>query len=165
MTPDRAKYRNQYPSVTILLQTTDGGKTWTQISRSMDGVLTRFRFGPNNSGLALFEYPGSADLASELFKMDLNANQNTTDYKEPSRTVRDFAVLGGDVIMAATERVGKSNALPIPGKLKMMRTSNLRTWIDMEVDYRAVAGRATLAGPDEHNVWVATDTGMILTLQ
>lgn len=167
MAPDRAKYRHQYPSTTILVQTTDGGKTWTQVSRSMEGLLTRFRFdSAGNFGLALIEYPSSADVASEVFKMDLKSSQNTTVYREPSRAVRDFAILpGGDVIMAATEPLGKSNALPIPGKLKMMRSSSLKTWIDMDVDYRAVAGRATIAVADEHNLWVATDTGMILKLQ
>ena len=34
----------------------------------------------------------------------------------------------------------------------------------MEVDYRAVAHRAILAAPDAANLWVATDTGMILQL-
>jgi hypothetical protein len=34
----------------------------------------------------------------------------------------------------------------------------------MEVDYRAVGRRAILAAPDAANLWVATDTGMILKL-
>jgi hypothetical protein len=34
----------------------------------------------------------------------------------------------------------------------------------MEVDYRAVAQRAVIAAPDEQHMWVATDTGVILTL-
>jgi hypothetical protein len=34
----------------------------------------------------------------------------------------------------------------------------------MDVDYRAVARRARLAASDPGNVWVATDTGMILKL-
>lgn len=166
MAPDRAKYRHQYPSVTILLQSVDGGKNWTQVSRTMEGLLTRFRFGSGDFGLALVEYPSSAELTSELFRMDLKATQNSSVYHDPNRTVRDFVVLpGGDVLMAATERVGKSNALPIPGKLKIMTSSTMTTWIDMDIDYRAVASRATLAAPDEHNVWVATDTGMILKLQ
>ena len=166
MAPDRAKYRHEYPSTTIILQTIDGGTTWTQLSRSMEGLLTRFRFGKGDYGLALIEYPSSADVASELFKMDLKAAKNTSIYREPSRVVRDFAVLpDGDAIIAATERQGKFNALPIPGKLKMMRSGSLTSWIDMDVDYRAVAGRATIAAADAHNVWVATDTGMILKLQ
>jgi hypothetical protein len=34
----------------------------------------------------------------------------------------------------------------------------------MDVDYKAVAQRAILAAPDADHAWVATDTGMILTL-
>jgi hypothetical protein len=34
----------------------------------------------------------------------------------------------------------------------------------MDVDYRAVAQRAVIAAPDEQHMWVATDTGAILTL-
>jgi hypothetical protein len=34
----------------------------------------------------------------------------------------------------------------------------------MDVDYRAVAQRATIAAPDAEHLFVATDTGMILTL-
>jgi hypothetical protein len=34
----------------------------------------------------------------------------------------------------------------------------------MPVDYRATANGVTLAAPDDRNVWMATDTGMILKL-
>jgi hypothetical protein len=104
-------------------------------------------------------------MASEVFKMELAAKKNTRVYGDKSRAVRDFALLpGGDVIVVAVERQGKSNDLPIPGKLKIMRSGNLQTWIDMDVDYRAVATRASMAAVDARNVWVATDTGMILKL-
>jgi len=38
----------------------------------------------------------------------------------------------------------------------------LENWTEMSVDYRAVARRAMISGPDPQHVWVATDTGMIL---
>jgi hypothetical protein len=99
-----------------------------------------------------------------VFKMDLGV-KNTRVYGDKSRAIRDLALLSdGDVILAAIERQGKSNDLPIPGKLKMMRSGSLETWIDMDVDYRAVATRASIAAVDPRNVWVATDTGMILKL-
>jgi hypothetical protein len=165
MVPERARYRHQYPTVTILVQTTDGGKTWIEDSSSLEGTLTRFRYGKGNWGLALFEYPNSSDMASEVFKMDMTTKKNTSVYGDKGRAVRDFALLpGGDVILVAVERQGKSNDLPIPGKLKIMRSGSLTTWIDMDVDYRAVATRAAIAAVDAHNVWVATDTGMILKL-
>ena len=97
--------------------------------------------------------------------MDLDTRKNTTVYGDKSRAVRDFALLpGGEVFLVAVERPGKSNDLPIPGKLRMMRSGSLDTWLDMDVDYRAVATRASIAAVDARNVWVATDTGMILKL-
>ena len=166
MVPDRARYRNQYPNLLILLQTLDGGKTWTDVSRSLEGSLLRFRYGPSDYGLALFEYSNAADVPTELVKMDLKTQKNVVLYRNPERAVRDCILLpSGEVILAATERQGKSMLLPIPGKLKMMRGgASSKTWLDMDVDYRAVATRAMLAAPDDLHMWVATDTGMILNL-
>src|SRR5258708_8606961 len=165
MVPERARYRHQYPTVTILVQTSDGGKTWTEDSSSLEGSLTRFRYGAGNWGLALFEYPNSYDVASEVFNMDMTTKKNTRVYGDKSRAVRDFALLpGGDVILVAVERQGKSHDPPTPGQLQIIRRGRLKTWIDMDVEYRARPTRATIAAADAHNVWVATDTGMILKL-
>ncbi len=166
MAPERAHSRHEFPSTTILLQTTDGGKTWSQVSHSLEGTLMSFRYGAPGEGFALFQFPNSSQRAAELFQMDLDSRKNTSVYQDSLRPARDFAVLrDGDVIVAAVEKPGKANNLPIPGKLKMMRSSSLKTWLNMDVDYRAVAGRAILAAPDSNNMWVATDTGMILKLQ
>jgi hypothetical protein len=39
-----------------------------------------------------------------------------------------------------------------------------KTFRAMAVDYRATANRVILACPDGQNMWMATDTGMILKL-
>lgn len=166
MVPDRARYRNQYPNLLILLQTLNGGKTWSDVSRSLEGSLLRFRYGPSDDGLALFEYSNSADVPSELVRMEMKTQKNVVLYRNPERVVRDCIILSsGEIILAATERQGKSMLLPIPGKLKMMRGgASAKTWLDMDVDYRAVATRAIMAAADDRHLWVATDTGMILKL-
>ncbi len=46
----------------------------------------------------------------------------------------------------------------------MLRSTNLKVWMEMDADYRAVAQRAVMAAPDARHAWVATDTGMILAL-
>lgn len=46
----------------------------------------------------------------------------------------------------------------------MFKSTDLQKWKEMEVDYRATAAHAVLAAPDARNIWVATDTGMILQL-
>ncbi len=87
-------------------------------------------------------------------------------FGERDRAVTDVTLLpDGNALLAAVEPPGASNQVPIPGKLKMLRSSNLKVWEEMAVDYRAVAQRATLAAPDAEHLWVATDTGMILTLE
>jgi photosystem II stability/assembly factor-like uncharacterized protein len=67
--------------------------------------------------------------------------------------------------VAAIEPPGKLNWGPVPGKLKVLRSMDLRAWADMPVDYRAVARNAILAVVDETHAWIATDTGMILQLR
>jgi hypothetical protein len=46
----------------------------------------------------------------------------------------------------------------------MLESANLKVWREMDIDYRAVAQRAVLAAVDAQHAWVATDTGMILSL-
>ena len=53
----------------------------------------------------------------------------------------------------------------VPGNVKVFKSSDMKTWNEMAVDYRAVGQRATLSGADEQNLWLATDNGMILKLK
>jgi hypothetical protein len=71
----------------------------------------------------------------------------------------------GPAYLAAVEPSGSLLHSPVPGRLKMIKSDDLQLWQEMEVDYRATATRAILAtaGPDD--LWVATDTGMILKLE
>ena len=161
MDPERARLRRT-PSTSILLETMDGGKTWNNAATKRLGELTRVRFGKSYA-LGLYQLPSSAASASEITMFD------TTDKPKPvslpaDRSVRDLAIIDGQVFAAAIELPGKSHELPIPGKVKMMQTGSLQTWIDMDIDYRAVASELTLAAVDAHNAWVVTDTGMILKL-
>jgi hypothetical protein len=47
----------------------------------------------------------------------------------------------------------------------MYKSGDMQSWTEMNVDYRATAAVALLSAADAANVWVATDTGMILKLQ
>ncbi len=70
----------------------------------------------------------------------------------------------GGAVLATVEPPGNSTQVPIPGKLKILRSADLKVWQEMDVDYRAVAQRAIIAAPDAQHMWVATDTGAILKL-
>jgi hypothetical protein len=52
----------------------------------------------------------------------------------------------------------------VPGKVKVLRSRDFAIWTDLEVDYRAVANRTTMSAAGDHDIWLATDTGMILKL-
>jgi len=52
---------------------------------------------------------------------------------------------------------------PYPGR--QLTSKDLAKWVPMEVDYRAEALRTFLAAPDNDNIWLATNTGMILKLK
>ncbi|MCL6508106.1 MAG: hypothetical protein K6T59_13900, partial [Bryobacteraceae bacterium] len=67
--------------------------------------------------------------------------------------------------LAAVEPAGKLRRSPVPGRLHILRSDDLTTWSEMPVDYRAVARRAVLAAAGRKDIWVATDTGMILRLE
>ncbi len=54
---------------------------------------------------------------------------------------------------------------PIPTKVRVYRSADLKNWREMPVDYRTVAHRATLAAADSSHIWLATNTGMILKLE
>ena len=102
-------------------------------------------------------------LPSSVYKTRLRQQGTRTIFQERDRAVTDVALLpDGSAILAGTSN-GSSNQVPIPGKVKMYESADLKVWREMDIDYRAVAQRAILAAVDAQHVWVATDTGMILS--
>jgi hypothetical protein len=113
----------------------------------------------------LAEYPPYYSSASSVILGPLGSSDQQTIFAEKSRAVTGLALLpDGGAVLAAIEPPGNSNQIPIPGKLKILESSDLKTWQEMDVDYRAVAQRAVVAAVDARHKWVATDTGMILGL-
>lgn len=164
---DPANERRTLPrqSATIFLQTRDGGTNWDVLNRTGDGYISRLRLSAAGSALVLFEFPDRAGTPSGLFQLDPKTRAAAEVFQQPGVVVRDVAILpDGDVLLAAIELAGKSSQIPIPGKLKILRSRSLKTWLPIPVDYRATATRPVLAAGDASHVWVATDTGMILKL-
>jgi len=52
----------------------------------------------------------------------------------------------------------------VPGKVRVLASTDYVQWKDVPVDYRAEGHRAILAAVDEDHMWIATDMGMILKL-
>jgi photosystem II stability/assembly factor-like uncharacterized protein len=166
MEPERAAKRRQLPNLAVLLETKDGGKKWEKSEASVFGQITRLSMTPQGIALALTEYKDEFDFPSEVYRVDLHKGSSVSTFKEKDRAITDVRAFAGSThgIIAGYETSGTIYRSPIPGKLKVLTSDDLESWREMTVDYRAVAHRAMIAGPDEKHLWIATDTGMILKL-
>jgi hypothetical protein len=167
MEPERAARRPQLPNLTILLQTRDAGKTWTKSEASIFGQITRINMAPQGIALGLVEYKDEFEYPSEVYRINtlLHGNSDSV-FRDKSRAITDVRVFAGSNkgVIAGYETEGSIYRSPIPGKLKVLTSDDLENWHEMPVDYKAVAHRAMISGPDENHLWIATDTGMILKL-
>ena len=163
MEPEGASKRKQQQNLTLVLQTMDGGATWVSSSAPLLGLVMGLRMS-GAVGMSLFGYSESFDWPSEVYKIDLDTGKSTRAFRESDRRVTDIALFPGRAFLAAVEPTGKLNSLPIPGKVRMLSSTDLGQWQETDVDYRAIAGSIVLAGPDAEHMWAATDTGMILRL-
>jgi photosystem II stability/assembly factor-like uncharacterized protein len=165
MDPESAEARRQWPSLSILLETRDGGRSWKHSSTSMFGRITRVRLAADGRGLGLVEFQDAFRWPSEVFRLDWKTGHSERVFRRDDRAVTDVALPdNGPAYLAAVEPPGKLRPSPVPGRLHILRSDDLKTWLEMPVDYRAVARRAVLAGAGPGHIWVATDTGMILRL-
>jgi photosystem II stability/assembly factor-like uncharacterized protein len=163
--PERARFHSGDPITEIMLETRDGGKTWKASKQESTGDLARIKIIVSGAALGLVEYPNFSKFPSEVARVDLTNFRKQIVYRQADRLVTDIAPLpGGEVFLAAIDAPGRLKDIPIPGKLKISSSTDLDTWKDMDVDYRAEAQRAIFAGSDRAHLWMATDTGMILKL-
>lgn len=163
--PEKAQRRREWPSVSISLDTHDGGANWTASAASMFGQITRVRLRSDGIGLGLISYYENFQWPSEVLRLDWTTGKSASVYREKDRVITDVAVPEkGPAYLAGYELVGKLRLNPVPGKLRILKSEDLTRWVDMDVDYRATANRAMLAAADGQNIWVATDNGMILKL-
>jgi len=155
--------RREWPHLSIMLDTRDGGKTWTPSTASMFGRITRGAFLPNGRGLGLIEFTDTFKWPSEVHLIDGTTGKSSIVYNATDRAITDVLLLpSGTGYLAGVEVVGKLQHTPVPRKLKILRSEDLSDWQEMEVDYRATAVRAMLRAAGDGSLWVATDTGMIL---
>lgn len=164
MEPERAVKRKQVPTMTLLLQTLDGGATWQSSTAPLFGNVIAARL-VGADGLAVFSFSEGFEWPSEVYHLDMNTGDTKRVFAEKDRRVTDCAVFDGPLgFLAAVEPPGRLNTSPVPGKVKILKSANLTDWEEMPVDYKAVARSLVLAGPDAGHQWAATDTGFILHL-
>jgi len=164
--PEKAKHRAQWPSTMVLLQTRDGGATWVPATASIFGRATRIAMGVEGLSLGLVEFNDSFAYPSEVFLFHgREGGKSERIFRQANRAITAVLLTkSGAAYLAGIEAVGSIRNGPVPGKLKILRSTDFQNWTEMPVDYRADAHRAMIAAPDEDNIWVATDTGMILKL-
>ncbi len=166
MDPEKARLRRERPTLTLLLDTRDGGQTWKASTSSLFGQVTRLSLGRDLRGLALIEFQYAMEVPSEVFAMDLRTGQSKRVFRDKERAVTDVLLFeGGPAFLAAVEPPGLLRHLPVPGKLKILQSEDLSRWVEIPVDYRAFARRIVLAAAGKDAVWAATDTGVILKLE
>jgi len=170
MHPERMLSRRQQPRLTLELDTLDGGEAWKSGTAPLLGSVVSARLAGEN-GLLVFNFVDSFELPAEVYRLDLKTGKSESVYKKRDRLVTDAAIFpdgaGGTnprAFLAAVEPPGRLRSAPIPGKVRMLSSNNLKDWVEMPVDYRAVAQSLVLAGPDAGHLWAGTDTGMILRL-
>jgi hypothetical protein len=166
MDPEEASRRRAWPQLIIMVETRDGGKTWKASSASIFGQMTASRFSPGGWMLGLIEYTDSFDYPSEVLRVDWRTGEQKRFFREKNRRITDIGVggAGGAVFLAGTEQAGSLQSLPVPRKVKILRTGDGQSFHEMAVDYRATARRVRLASAGPEEWWAATDTGMILKL-
>ena len=165
MNPSAQRSRRETPRVSIFLQTKDGGKTWDATTGSLFGHVTCVRLSLSGFGLGVIEFSDSFDWPSEVFRIDWTTGQSDRSFRAKNQLITDVSLPPtGAAYLAGIEKQDRLTDSPVPGKLKVWRSDDLVSWQPMEVDYRATAHKAMISAVDDRNIWVATDTGMILKL-
>ena len=155
--------RREWPHLSIMLDTRDGGKNWKTSTSSMFGHITRTLFLPSGTGLGLIEFTDTFKWPSEVHRLDAATGKSDRVYNSPDRAITDILLQpSGTGYLAGVEVQGRLQHSPIPRKVVVLKSMNLTEWEEMNVDYRATAVRAMLRSASDGSLWVATDTGMIL---
>jgi photosystem II stability/assembly factor-like uncharacterized protein len=164
MLPERTARRRAVPITTVAGETRDGGATWKFSVTSAFGRAVRLR-SSGNRGIAIYHYGDNFVFPSEVFALDFRTGESRPVFRREDYVVHDAALLEtGAVVLAAIRTPGRLRSAPVPGKLAILYSEDLREWGLMKVDYRAEGRRAMLAAPAPGSLWAATDEGCVLRL-
>jgi len=152
----------QVPTMTIQLQTNDGGVTWKPSSAPLLGEITGVELR-GSQGLLLFTYSRQFEVPSEVYRLNTRGGATVSSFRSKNRRVTDMALFDDHAFLAAVEppRLAKE-AAELPGKIHVLESTDLKEWTEMPVDYRANGAQPLIAGHDPQHMFLATDNGMIL---
>jgi hypothetical protein len=158
------EFRRELPSLSIMVQSTDGGKSWTPSTSSMFGRISKIRNNPvQGYSLALVEFDAWFTYPSEVYRIDNKTGATQRVLRRQTIAVTDIAALkDGSVLVAGFEPPGTLARTPVPGRVRVLRSRDLSEWTEVPVDYRAEARDVTATVAPDGTAWFGTDTGMIL---
>lgn len=159
--PNAARAPRQAPTMTVQLQTLDGGLVWAASAAPLFGQVSGLRL-TRSDGLIVFAYADTFPWPAEVYRLDLRTGRTTSVYKQKDRAVTGIALFDGKAFLAVTEPKARAN--PARGKVRILTTTDFLNWSEMKVDQRASGSRVYLAGPDPEHLWAATDAGVLLRL-
>jgi hypothetical protein len=163
MDPESAKRDFQVPSLTIALDSNDGGKTFRPSRVSAFGNIHRVRTAPGGQGFILVKFGPYFPYGGELYRFRAQPGATIERlYRSREYTLHDFLSTSQGLYLAATQRSNNSD-LPIPTPVKILFSENLTDFREIPVDYRAEANSVFLSLSDT-TPFAATDEGMILKL-
>ena len=152
----------QVPTMTVQLQTLNGGVVWAGSAAPLFGQASGLAL-TRTDGLIVFAYANTFEVPSEVYRLDLRTGSTTSVFKQKDRLVTGVALFNGRAFLAVAEP--KALANPARGKVRILSTTDFLKWTEMKMDKRAAGARVLLAGPDPEHLWAATDTGMLLKVE
>ncbi len=163
MDPEAARRDAQVPTLTIALDSSDGGKTFQTRRVSAFGQVHRVRTAPGGQGFILVKFGPHFPYGGEIYRFRAESSAPLERlFRSREYTLHDFLYTGRGIYLAATKR-GEGADLPIPAPVKILFSSNLSDFKEIPVDYRAEATRVYLS-QSKQVPFAATDEGMILKL-
>ena len=115
-------------------------------------------------GLGLIEYSDTFQFPSEVHRIKWPTGGSDRVYRDKAFAVTDVWVTpDGTGYLSGIVATGQLRSV-VPGRVRVLKSRDFSTWTDIEVDYRAVANRAILAAAGDRDIWLATNSGMILKL-
>ena len=132
----------------------------------MFGRMTRFtRPSPSGASLGLIEFDRFFQFPSEVYRYTYGEGRMMRSFRSKDAAITDIAMVpSGLGVIAGFQPQGALARTPVPGRLRMFESTDLQNWKEIPTDYRAVATRVSLTVVDQSQMWIATDTGMILRL-
>lgn len=146
------------------LTSLDGGKTWKTSLHNKTSHVSRVRFAADGRRVDLVD-DGDSLHPYELVETDPHTRKSRTIYRSEKFIIHDFWLSeDGAIYIAGVLPAGLvRNVVPAP--VRILCSVDHATWKEMPVDYRAVATRSVFASAGGSGLWLATDTGMLLTLR